>query len=233
MRPLLLLALVGTVAQAQPQLVARVSLGLDQHGDVGGLGEWQDSERLQISARGIEATVTDDFPAYGSVEGAIGVDLGAVELGILAGTSSTGGRLAYADYSGSLAVERVARRTFWGLYGEALPVGVGPARLGAGLAARLSRTRVAYRRDLLLGGEIVEDIDAELTGSPTGVEPMLLAEAALVGPVHARLRVGWELGAASELEGAQEVSLDARRVTPEVRWSGLRASAGLSIRVGR
>lgn len=232
MRLCLLLVLIGTAVQAQPRLVARASLGLDQHGDVGGLGEWQDSERLQISARGIEASVTDDFPAYGSIEGALGVDLGSIELGILAGTSSTGGRLAYADYSGSLVVERIARRTFFGLYGEGLPVEAGPVRLGAGLAARLSRTTVRYQRDLIVGDLKVETADIEMTGSPVSVEPMFLGEATVVGPIHARVRTGWELSSTSELN-VGDLPPDARQASPTVGWSGLRASIGLAIRVGQ
>ena len=230
---LAIVALASSMAQAQPQFVARASLGFDQHADSGTLSEWQTSERLQISARGIEPTTTDDFPAYTSLEGAIGVRMGNIELGLLAGTSSTGGRLAYSDYSGSLIVERVAQRLAFGIYGEALPFRAGPAQVGGGLAARLNRTTVEDQRDLVIGDEAVEDIGAKLTSRPLSIEPMLLGEAALVGPVHARIRLGWEVSSETELSGTSQLPPDARQLEPTVRWSGLRASIGVAIRTSR
>ena len=230
---LLLLLAGASSADAQARFTARAHVGLEQHGDLGGVAPWQEAERSRLAARGIAAEPTSDFPAYLSLEGAVGVVLGDVGLGVLAGFSSTGGRLAYADYSGSFVADRIAERSVLGLYGEAFPATVGPVRVGAGLTVRVNRTTVTYRRRVQIGDEEVEAADAELRGTPLSVEPAALAETTLLGPVSARVRLGWELSSSSGLDGDSPLPAEASASGLSVGWSGLRASAGISFSFGR
>ena len=234
MRSLLLFFFVGAaVADAQPRFTARAHVGLDQHGDLGGVAPWQEAEGARLTTRGIPVEATSDFPAYLSIEAAAGVAFGAVGVGVLGGYSSTGGRLAYADYSGSFVADRVAERSVLGLYGEAFPLDVGPARLGAGLTLRASRTTVSYQRQVQIGDEEVEAVTAQLRATPLSVEPAALAEVAVFGPASVRVRLGWELSSSSDLDGTSLLPSEARAGDVSVGWSGLRASAGISLSFGR
>lgn len=231
MRALLTVALLFSAASvaAQPAVVARVSVGVDQHGDVGGVGAWQDRELSGLAARGIAAQPTDAFPAYVAVEAAVGVVLGAVEAGIVVGHSTTGGRIAYADYSGTFVADRTAERTAVGVYVAALPLAVGPVAVGGGLTARVSPTTVTYRRRVVLGAEEVEAADADLKAAPFSLEPAVLAEAAVAGPVRVRARLGYELSQSAGLD-APTLPADASAQDVGVGWSGLRASVGVGVR---
>lgn len=239
MRILLFFLLVGvTAADAQTRFTARAQLGLDQNGRLGSVEPWQELEQFRLAERGIPAEATSAFPAYLSLEAAVGVEVESVGVGILGGYSSTGGRLAYADYSGSFVADRVAERFVLGVYGEALPVSVGPVRAGVGITLRANRTTVTYRRRVQLGDEEVEAVTAELRGTPLSLEPVALAETPLFGPVSARVRLGWEFStltalSRSDSDGAARLPVEADVGGLNVGWSGLRASAGVFLSLGR
>lgn len=225
------------VASAQPHIAARVHLGVEEHGEVGGLNTWQDEEWARFDARGIPVEITSEFPSHVAAEVAVGAGWGVVEAGILMGYGSTGGQIAYADYSGSLVIDRLVERRTLGSYIEALPLRIGRIHAGLGLTARTNETAVRYGRRLRLGDEVLDEVEAELAGTSWSLEPALLADIEVAGPLRARLRLGWEssrtgrLGELDDLEEIGALPVEADSSGLGVSWDGLRASVGLSVRV--
>jgi len=233
MRALLAFVLLGSVAQAQPQVVGHVHFGVDQHTSLGDLERWQASEREQLALqRRLVLTPTDAFPSHVSAEVAFGMAIPSGEVGVLATTSSTGARLARSDYSGTIVVERIAERIGLGVYAEAHPVQAGPVRVGAGLALRWNQTTVSYRREVTVGQAAVEEINLELTGAPISLEPRLFAEIHVFGPLSARANVGWEGSASAPLDGHDALPAEARLGALSVGWNGLRGRIGVAVRLG-
>ncbi|GAB5536316.1 MAG: hypothetical protein Rubg2KO_25650 [Rubricoccaceae bacterium] len=232
MRLALFLLLASSAASAQPQFVVHAHLGLDQHDGLMGVGLWQANEAEAFDARGISVEATDAFPSHVSTDVSVGVRFPRFEVGLSGGYGSTGGRLAYSDYSGSMVVERIAERTRLGAYVAAVPLTAGPVNLGGGAKIALSRTTVSYDRLVLLGEDRVESVTTDLTATPLSLEPFVHAQVRLFGPVRGSARVGYELAQASELTDLDTLPAEAARGPARVGWSGLRTHAGLSIQLG-
>ncbi len=209
-----------------------VEAGLDGHGTFGEVGAWQGAEQEALRAEGVAVQVLRAFPAYPSVAGVVSLDgFGPgqrLRAGVTVGYGSTGGRLAYADYSGTLDVDCVAERTFVGVRLGGTSAVAGPIDIGLSLEGRYNRSTLTYRRTAMLGDRIVEDVRYEAEAAPLSMVGAVQAEVAVAGPLRLHLRVGAEGSATDDLDGAGADDVP-RGVG--LRWSGLRGSLGVAVRL--
>ena len=243
---LLTAALAAPLAAAQPEdpsgWVIRLSTGLDLHA-AGDLATWQTSEQEAYAAQGIPLQATDAFPAFPTFRVEAGRS-GArwnyrrfirYEIGAEVGVSSTGGRLYYEDYSGAFRADRRVRRVLLGVYGEHEIVPVGPALVSGRLHLRASPTTTEYTRDVRLGEESVEEVDASFRSLELSVLPAVVAEVSLSPQFRVRSHAGYELAWGSglgDVDGKLPEGARWGQGGPRVGWSGVRAGVGVALRLG-
>ena len=149
--------------------------------------------------------------------------------------SSTGGRLHYRDYSGEFAAERRVRRVLLGVYGEHEVVAVGPALVSGRLHLRANPTATAYGRDVRLGDETVEDVDAECRSLGPSVLPALVVEVDASRRLRVRAHAGYEAAWGPGLDDVGGELPEGARwedEAPRAGWSGARAGLGVALRLG-
>ena len=243
---LLLTSLVAPLASAQREYssswVFRLSTGLDHH-LAGDLTTWQASEQAALVSRGIPLQVTDAFPAFPTFRAEAGRASARwnyrryirSEIGAEAGVSSTGGRLYYEDYSGAFTADRRVRRVLLGVYGEHEVASAGPVLVSGRVHLRASPTTTEYRREVRVGEEVVEGVDASFRSVSYSALPAVTAELDLSERFRARGHVGYEVSWGARVgEVDRDLPADARwgRGGPRVGWDGVRAGVGLAVRFG-
>ena len=248
MRALLvaLVAVTAPLAAAQREdpssWVLRLSTGLDVHA-AGDLSAWQVAEQEALAARGVPLQATDAFPAFLTFRMEAGY-AGArwnyrrfvrYEVGAEVGVSSTGGRLHYQDYSGEFAAERRVHRVLVGVYGEHEVAAVGPALVSGRLHLRVNPTTTTYGRDVRLGSEAVEDVDAAFRSLGVSALPALVVEVDASRRLRVRAHAGYEAAwgpGLTDLDGELPEGAQWSGESPRVGWSGARAGLGVALRLG-
>lgn len=218
-----LLVLNTTIALAQQPAELKAVLGY-------GTYSMRELKNMQASAAAntaVNAKVTDNFPAYFNY-GLKYLFNSPVDdrYGLVAEVGSTGGRLAYADYSGSYREDLLLRYGRFGVVVEShreLPKGF-TAKIGMELSVVFSR--LVYEGELVVykGGSVSETYTFVSMGG--AVQPTIALERK-VGPINLGLQAGASLGASEvfHLKDNRDAKLidsakDNEKISPN--WNGLR-----------
>ena len=225
----------ATPAVAQPDHLTfevRLSYGIATY-DMGDLPAWQQAQLESLrSELNVPVKIVDEFPAQFAFRGDILLyEKIPYRVGITAGYSSTGGRVHYADYSGSLRFDQIVSRTYGGGLVETRLTG-GTSTLSLWAAGRL----------LIVGSTIKAKQVIEVQGSPQSSEIELTSPGLGFLPtlavewerkiVSARLYGGYELfveGGLKSSRSGQFLSSIGDNEDPTLSWAGLRAGLSASI----
>jgi len=224
LRVLLLLALAvlaAGAAAAQPSVQLRV--GMD-HYRLSDLRASQTQLQSEFRQQGVRIEPLSAFPAHPSLRLDAAVPLWGVHRGgISVGLGSTGARSHYADYSGEVRADWVARRRSVGVFIEQDVLrqrdvtGALALHLGADFA------RVTYDAEVRVGNER-EAYQQEVAGRGFYLQPELTAERPLGRGVFVRAGVGYGV----TLQGG--FGLFPRAATYRPEWTGWRVGATFGLR---
>ena len=94
----------------------------------------------------LPAKITNDFPGYLNLSLDAAFYDSAYYVGMMLGHTSTGGRIAYSDYSGSYDYDQLVRMTYAGVFGgfRILETKAGAFFFGATLLTYLNRVDLKY-----------------------------------------------------------------------------------------
>jgi hypothetical protein len=180
-----------------------------------------------------DVKIIESFPAFWFYEFSLtGEITDRVRIGGAVGFTSTGGRMAYRDYSGRIECDQMTTAWTAAIRGEVL--------LNPGKNWPIYfTTRAGYafgRYDLDVFVEVGDDDDAtsiRFQSMNLFVEPGILASKNIVGPLSATLNAGYSVNV---LKGEQKLTtntnlflLDNSGDKVRLDWSGFRLSAGLSV----
>lgn len=236
---LVLLALsTGIVADAKGQQTnftfgVRLSYGVESY-DMGDLPAWQQAQLDAIrSDLNVPAKVVDAFPAQFALRGDILIyETSSLRAGLTLGYNSTGGRVHYADYSGSLRFDQVASRIYGGGYLGTRLSG-GDSRVSLWATGRLLISSSTVTAKTVIDVEDARQANTvELTAPGVGFLPTLAVEWD-VWLVSMRLYGGYELSMGGRLKTADQerlLSSIGEIQDPTLSWSGGRV--GLSVGFG-
>lgn len=216
------LALAAPAAHAQDGLAVGVRVGVERY-DLSDVRRWQEAERAQLEGLGVPAAVTDDFPPYLALGAEVSVPTWWDDrAGLSLRYGSTGGRVAYADYSGSVRADWVVQRWSAGAFVEQRLYQSGPFAAVLALHGLVDHGVVRFEGRTELYDESATDRLPDLTALSFSAEPELGVERAF-GPLALRVRGGGgvSFGGMLRVDG-ERVGLPGSSGASSVQWLGWR-----------
>jgi hypothetical protein len=223
---LLLVACACTV-QAQGGLAIGLRVGVERY-DLGALRDWQEAEQADGASIGVAAAITDAFPAYLAFGAEVSFPTWWDDrAGVSLRYGSTGGRVAYADYSGSIRADWVVQRWSIGAFVEQRLFEAGPFAAVLALHGLADYGTVDFEVATTLFDLSSAEQLPTLEAWSVSAEPEIGLERTF-GPVAVRLRIGGgvSFGGVLEVEG-ERVALPGSDSGASLQWLGWRS--GLTV----
>lgn len=180
----------------------------------------------------VMASKTDEFPSY-FVFGLDGLYslTNTLFVGVSFDYQSTGGRIAYSDFSGDIKIDHKINAPMIAATLQKRLVGNESFSLLGELKAGLLFTDFSISSRTLIGTSVTKEI-IEFTGlSPTAGMKMVLRKG--IGPFFLQAGVGFMLDFGSEIKLKDEdaILINNNGDPAKTGWGGLRADFGIGIRI--
>ena len=216
-------AAFGTpAARAQGGLALGLRVGVERYA-LDDVRRWQEAELAQLEALGVPATITDEFPPYLS----FGAELSFPtwwddRAGISFRYGSTGGRVAYADYSGAVTADWTVVRRSVGAFVEQRVFDSGTVASVIALHGLVDYGTVRFDVRSRLYDESDTERLPDLDALSVSAEPEVGVER-LFGPVAVRVQGGFGVSFGGELRAdGERIGLPGSSGAASVQWLGWR-----------
>lgn len=184
-----------------------------------------------------DANETDNFPAYFGAQIEVVFDLEENQYGFHIGTYSTGGRIAYADYSGESTTESKLRNiTLGGIAYHRLTTENSRLALYSGFSAGIVITKYTLLARLELYDISQEESKVNFRSLNAFLSPSLKAEYKLFDPICLTAQIRYEINITGKLlwtEDDDAYLLNNEGDEVKADWSGLRVGLGVTFRFNK
>ena len=222
------LALACSLASAAPDALAQnglavsVRVGVERYA-LDDVRRWQEAEQVQLEQLGIPAAVTDDFPPFLSFGAEVSLPTWRDDrAGLSVRYGSTGGRVAYADYSGSVVADWIVVRRSVGAFVEQRVFDSGRTAGVIALHGLVDYGTVRFEARSRLYDEAATERLPDLHALSVSAEPEVGVER-VFGPLALRLRGGAGVSFGGALRADDErVGLPGSSGAASVQWLGWR-----------
>lgn len=205
------------------QLYGSVGVGSYQYND---LKTFFEEQRAKMQ---VDAKVVNNFPAYVTFSGGARVKLKTISCGLEFSYGSTGGRIAYSDYSGYLLEDMVVNQYSFALTPSYQFFEKGPFKLSVGLDLRLVQHDLRLQYLQLVGTTKVADDRAKYKALTPAFRPRIQFEWQLIKHLSLLASAGYEyqVPVNNKSTDSQHTALTAGSRTATVSGGGLRADIGV------
>lgn len=215
-----------TEAHAQGLLI-----GLDAGLSTFSMGDLKDFQTEQRNALPVDARIVENFPSYLNYGVNVTMLRKKIFLRNAIGHTSTGGRIYYSDYSGSMAIDMLPRMTYlsFQIGGRVLQNNLCNVFLGGSFF--IYKNTLKVEQTLVLSGTGYSGTTAtKYTSTNLAIGPLLEGQKKM-GRLMAKIQLGYELHLAGRLYYSADSNAYLRHSSGDavvLNADGLRASAGVS-----
>lgn len=187
----------------------------------------------------IPFSLVSNFPGYVTHRADLSYLIGQQEFGVTGSFLTTGGKIAYSDYSGEY-IEKLTTNgiRIGALYRYYMPVGDigsdGVISLYGELSPAAVFTKLKYKGHATIGGQ-TQDFTDEMGGNAVGIsiQPMLGVKLNVTRNIGFHLAAGYDFSLLSNMK--KETMVNSTKIVYDLKmdWSGFRANAGVSYTFGQ
>jgi hypothetical protein len=209
-----------------PQFVAGIDVGYATF-KMGGLKTHQEDMK---DAQAVDAEIVDKFPGYLSYGMNFTVISKRILYGAIHGRTSTAGRIAYSDYSGSLYINQLVRMSYTG---SRIAVNLRPEaksiRFYLGIQALVYSNKITYHSEQKIADQSPSTNTRKFVSINLGLGPFFEAQK-VAGNFLFKVQAGCEADFAGGLTATDDRSKLKNNLGNKVRadGTGFRMSGGVS-----
>lgn len=153
--------------------------------------ELKDYQQYLMRNSVVNATITDEFPAYHTYLFGVNVRLSKWMMGVEVGHGSTGGRVYYQDYSGSLIFDQMVKYNYAGFSPAFYIYNKNSLCVTGGIKLLLVWHQLGIRNSVTIGSQTVNE-NKDFYGLNLGVQPNISLKK-YFGKVFLQASAGYEL----------------------------------------
>jgi hypothetical protein len=222
-----LILVANVFAQAQStDLLITGGIASYQHADL------RSYQQQIIGALGVDATITDEFPAYYTYGVGITFNRPKWTLSFELNHGSTGGRIYYADYSGSYVGTQMLTYNSASIMPSAIFFNKSNWLITGGVGIKFIIHKLMIRDGLTIGNSSVAEGE-DFAGANLGFQPQLLGKK-YISSVFVQASLGYEFQTPAQPESDDGLFLADKFSKPvHLKGSGYRASVGIGVKLQR